>query len=192
MTILDEWTQDSVWYNALAVFEKYGKKLPTRKYFKGLIRTVCSKLGVTREQIGIVAAPWAVMYYKGDWTLVSFDAVDSLAENGTDIIFIEKLDQVKVHGKHADKYGIALVNSHGHLVDYAEDLARKAKASGAHVGLLGFTLRADTEVCSRSKPGSTADIVAPSGTFQPLTPALSKIGWRSSCSSVSSFELKYM
>jgi hypothetical protein len=135
MTILDEWTQDSVWYNALAVFEKYGIKLPTRKYFKGLIRTVCSKLGVTREQIGIVAAPWAVMYYKGDWTLVSFDAVDSLAENGTDIIFIEKLDQVKVHAKHADKYGIALVNSHGHLVDYADDLARKAKASGAHIGV---------------------------------------------------------
>jgi hypothetical protein len=135
MTILDEWTQDSVWYNALAVFEKYGIKLPTRKYFKGLIRTVCSKLGVTREQIGIVAAPWATMYYGGEWRVVSFDAVSSLAENGTDIIFIEKLDMVRVFGRYADRYGLALVNSHGHLVEYAEDLADKAQTSGAHVAI---------------------------------------------------------
>jgi hypothetical protein len=131
----DEWTQDSVWYNALPIFEKYSIKLPTRKYLKSLIRKVCNKLGVTREEIGIVAAPWAIMYYKGEWKMVSFDAVNSLAENGTDIIFIEKLDMVRVHGKDADKYGIALVNSHGHLVEYAEDLAKKAKASGAHVGI---------------------------------------------------------
>src|SRR5688572_1392985 len=71
MTILDEWTQDSVWYNALSVFERHGIKLPTRKYFKGLIRTVCERLGVTREKIGIVAAPWATMYYKGEWRGVS-------------------------------------------------------------------------------------------------------------------------
>ena len=135
MTTLDDWTQDSVWYNTLAVFEKYGIKLPTRKYFKGLIRKVCNKLGVSREQIRIVAAPWAIMYYRGDWTGVSFDAVSSLAEKGTDIIFIEKLDMVKVFGKYADQYGIALVNSHGHLVEYAEDLAEKAEASGAHVAI---------------------------------------------------------
>jgi hypothetical protein len=135
MTTIDELTQDSVWYNALAIFEKYGIKLPSRKYFKGLIRKVCRKLGVTREDIGIVAAPWAIMYYKGEWTAVSFDAVDSLAEKGTDIVFIEKLDLVRVHGKYADKFGIALVNSHGHMVEYAEDLAAKAQASGAHVGI---------------------------------------------------------
>jgi hypothetical protein len=135
MTNIDEWTQDSVWYNALAVFEKYGIKPPTRKYFKGLIRTVCGKLGVTREQIGIVAAPWATMYYKGKWRVVSFDAVSSLAENGTDIMFIEKLDMVRVFGRNADRYGLALVNSHGHLVEYAEDLAYKAQTSGAHVAI---------------------------------------------------------
>jgi hypothetical protein len=59
---LDEQTQDSTWYNALPVFEKYGARLPSRKYFKGLIKVVCEKLGVTREQLGIVAAPWATMY----------------------------------------------------------------------------------------------------------------------------------
>jgi hypothetical protein len=132
---LDEWTQESVWYNSLPVFERRGLKLPTRKYFKGLIRKVCRNLGVTREKIGIVAAPWATMYYKGNWTSVSFDALNALAENGTDIIFIEKLDIVRVEGKNADKYGIALVNSRGNLSEYAEDLADKAKASGAHVGI---------------------------------------------------------
>lgn len=134
-TEIDPWTQDSAWYNALSTFEKYGIKLPTRDYFKSLIKKVCKKLGVSREEIGIVAAPWATMCYQGNWRGVSFDAVSSLAENGTDIIFIEKLDMVRVVGKYADKYGIALVNSHGHLSDYAEELANKAKASGAHVAI---------------------------------------------------------
>ena len=132
---LDEQTQDSTWYNALPVFEKYGVRLPSRKYFKGLIKVVSEKLGVTREQLGIVAAPWATMYYNGIWTGVSFDAVNSLATKGTDIIFIEKLDLVRVFGKYADKFGLALVNSHGHLVEYAKDLTKAAKASGAHVAI---------------------------------------------------------
>lgn len=132
---IDEWTQDSAWYNALPIFEKYGMKLPTRKYFKGLIKVACERLGKTREQLGIVAAPWATMCFRGTWTGVSFDAVNSLAKNGTDIIFIEKLDLVRVFGKYADKYGLALVNSHGHLVDYAKDLADAAEASGAHVAI---------------------------------------------------------
>ena len=84
----DEWTQDSAWYNALPIFEKYGIKLPSRKYFKSLIKAACEKLGVTREQLGIVAAPWATMYFDGNWTGVSFDAVNALANNGTDIVFI--------------------------------------------------------------------------------------------------------
>jgi hypothetical protein len=92
-------------------------------------------LGVTREKIGIVAAPWATMYFKGQWSNVSFEAVESLAANGTDVLFIEKLDIVRVEGKYADKVGIALVNSRGNLSEYAEDLAKAAKASGAHVGI---------------------------------------------------------
>jgi hypothetical protein len=75
------------------------------------------------------------MYYNGVWTGVSFDAVNSLATKGTDIVFVEKLDLVRVFGKYADKFGIALVNSHGHLVEYAKDLTKAAKASGAHVAI---------------------------------------------------------
>ena len=124
---LDEWTQDSVWYNALPIFEKWNVNLPTRKHLKSLIRGVCKKLGVTRERIGIVAAPWATMYYRGQWLSVSFETLGWLAERGTDMIFIEKLDIVKVEGKYADKWGIALVNSRGHLSEYTEDLATQRK-----------------------------------------------------------------
>lgn len=95
----------------------------------------CERLGKTREQLGTVAAPWVTMYFRGSWTGVSFDAVNSLAKNRTDIIFIEKLDLVRVFGKYADRYGLALVKSHGHLVDYAKDLADAAEASGAHVAI---------------------------------------------------------
>jgi hypothetical protein len=135
MNSIEPWTLDSAWYNTLAVFEKYGVKLPSRKYFKVLIKVVCEKLGVRREQLGIVAAPWATMYYNGVWTGVSFDAINSLATKGTDIIFIEKLDLVRVFERYADKFGLALVNSHGHLVEYAKDLTKAAEASGAHVAI---------------------------------------------------------
>jgi predicted flap endonuclease-1-like 5' DNA nuclease len=135
MVVVDEWTNDSTWYNALDLFEKYGVKV-TRKYFKSLIKGCCDVLGVTREQLGIVAAPYATMYYRGEWPSVSLDAIETLAENGTDIIFIEKLDIVKVLSKYADKYGIALVNSRGHLADYAKDLARVAQESGANVSIV--------------------------------------------------------
>jgi uncharacterized ubiquitin-like protein YukD len=50
MNLTDQ-TQDSTWYNALPVFAKYGVKLPSRKYFKALIKVVCEKLGVSREQL---------------------------------------------------------------------------------------------------------------------------------------------
>jgi hypothetical protein len=132
---IDESTQDSVWYNCLPIMKRMNVKV-TREHFKKVIKTVCDKLGVTREQLGIVAAPWATMYYKGNWMGVSFDAINSLAERGTDIIFIEKLDIVKVLGKYADKYGVALVNSRGHLSDYAKDLADAGINSGAHIAIM--------------------------------------------------------
>jgi hypothetical protein len=35
--------------------------------------------------------------------------------------------------EHADKYGIAMVNSREYLVEYAHDLVKAAKGSGAHI-----------------------------------------------------------
>lgn len=136
MTIgVNESTQDSVWYNCLPIMERMNIKV-TREHFKKVIKRVCDKLGITREQLGIVAAPWATMYYNGSWPNVSFEAINSLAQNGTDIIFFEKLDIVRVLGKYADIYGIAFVNSRGHLSDYAKDLADAAKNSGAHIAIM--------------------------------------------------------
>jgi hypothetical protein len=111
-------TQSTVWYLALPIFEKYKVKLPKRESFTKKIKKVCEKLGVTREQIGIVAKARATMYYDGHWYPVSYDAISTLAKNGTDIIFIEKVNIVNVLCKYADRYGIALVDTEGAFVDY--------------------------------------------------------------------------
>ena len=72
----------------------------------------------------------------GEWFDVSYETIKTLAEKGTDIIFIEKRDIVRALGKFAEKIGIALVNSHGHLTEYAKDLAEFAKESGAHLAIM--------------------------------------------------------
>lgn len=73
------------------------------------------------------------MYFDGRWESVSFDAIEELAQKGTDIVLIEKegiIDELK---EHADKYCIAMVNSRGYLVEYAHDLINTAKSSGANI-----------------------------------------------------------
>jgi Protein of unknown function C-terminus (DUF2399) len=134
-TNVDRWTQSSVWYLFIPIMEKYGIKA-TRKYVTRLIKGLCEELDVTREVIGIIASPRAVMYFDGIWTSVSFDNVSSLASQGTDVIFIEKLDVVEVLTDYADKYGIALVNTIGHLTEYGKDLIEASNESGAHVAIL--------------------------------------------------------
>jgi hypothetical protein len=114
--------------------EKYGIKV-TRQYVTRLIREICKELGVTRESLGIIASPRAQMYYNGGWTSVSFDSVNALASHGTDVVFIEKLDIVEVLSNYADKYGVALVNTIGHLTEYGKDLIEASKESGAHVAI---------------------------------------------------------
>jgi predicted flap endonuclease-1-like 5' DNA nuclease len=133
----DEWTQDSAWYG----FEPKLKELSirigkgTRKYVKTLIRELCREAGVTRESLGIIAAPRCTMYFDGQWTSVTFEKIEELAGMGTDIVFIEKLDIVRVLGKYASAYGVALVNSQGHLAEYGKDLIEAANASGANLGI---------------------------------------------------------
>ena len=129
-------TQSTVWYLALPFFDKYKVKLPKRQSFTSKIKTVCENLGVTREQIGIVAKARARMYFNGERSDVTYDAIDDLAENGTDIIFIEKEDIVEVLGDYADKYGIALVDTQGFFTDYGKDLVYAADASGSNVAVL--------------------------------------------------------
>jgi hypothetical protein len=108
---------------------------PDRNGFKSMIKVVCEKHGVTREQLGIVASPWASMYFEGSWHDISFNSLEVLAQKGTDIIFIEKRDIVQTLGQYADKWGIALVNTRGLLSDYAKDLAELASSSEANLAI---------------------------------------------------------
>src|SRR4029453_10320236 len=102
----------------------------TRGYVKRLVKEICEGMGVTRESLGIFAGVRAELYFSGTWTSVSFDNVKSLADKGTDIIFIEKEGISEVLTEWADKYGLAMVNTRGHLTEYGKDLMNAAKISG--------------------------------------------------------------
>jgi hypothetical protein len=129
-------TTNSAWYLALPWMEKFLKKIPTRSYFQELLRKYCEARGITRLSMGLVTGARASMYFDGSWHSVSFDAIHSLAENGTDILFIEKADIAEVLTPYAKKYGVALVNTIGFLTEYAKDLMKAAKRSGANVAML--------------------------------------------------------
>ena len=123
---------DTIWYLLLPVMEKRNIDV-SRKYFKTLLRKICDKFGKKRSEIGVITGARAEMYFGGRWESVSFDAIEELAQKGTDIVFIEKegiIDELK---RHADKYGIAMVNSRGYLVEYAHDLMRAAKRLDANI-----------------------------------------------------------
>jgi hypothetical protein len=126
---------DTIWYLLLSLMQQFEIKV-TREHFKRTIREMCELLGKTRAALGIITGVRAEMWFNGGWSSVSFDAIEDLAANGTDLIFIEKegiIDEIKEHG---DKYGVAFVNSRGYLSEYAHDLIEAANASGANITLI--------------------------------------------------------
>ena len=135
-------TQMSIWYNSLPIWTaaKVEKEsMPLRRSFLPEIPNVTAHYGLKREEVGIVAAPWATLYYQGRWYGISFKDIEDLSKKGTDIVFIEKQDIVAALGPHADIYGVGLVNTRGQLVDYAKDLARLAmRKEGELGGQLGW------------------------------------------------------
>jgi Protein of unknown function C-terminus (DUF2399) len=130
-----KWTLNTVWYLFLEVLQAHSIKV-TRGYVKRLVKELCEAAGVTRESLGIYAGVRAELYFKGDWSSVSFDSVGALAEKGTDIVFVEKEGIPEVLTDFADTYGIALVNTRGHLTEYGKDLMTAAKDSGANVVIM--------------------------------------------------------
>lgn len=123
---------DTIWYLLLPIMERLNIDV-SRRYFKTLLRKICDKAGKKRSEIGIITGARAEMYFDGRWQSVSFDAIEELAQKGTDIVFIEKegiIDELK---EHAVKFGIAMVNSRGYLVEYAHDLTNAAKSLGANI-----------------------------------------------------------
>jgi hypothetical protein len=90
---------DTIWYLLLPVMEKYNIDV-SRKYFKTLLRKICDKFGRKRSEIDIITGARAELYFDGRWKSVSFDAIEELAQNGTDIVFLEKeriIDELNPH-----------------------------------------------------------------------------------------------
>jgi hypothetical protein len=150
---------DTIWYLLLPAMEKFNIHVK-REYFKSLLKKICNKRGKKRSEIGIITGARAELYFNGRWESVSFDAIEELAQKGTDIIFIEKegiIDELKPH---VDKYGVAMVNSRGYLTEYAHDLIRAARKSGANIiiitdyDLSGVNLASK---CSEDIPWITMD-----------------------------------
>ena len=144
-----KWTLNTVWYLFLPIMEKFGIKV-TRGYIKSLVKTFCEAAGITRESLGIYAGVRAELYFNGNWTSVSFDSITSLAEKGTDIVFVEKEGIPEVLTDFADKYGIAMVNTRGHLTEYGKDLMNVAKALGAHVVIMADYDATGVKIASES------------------------------------------
>ena len=137
-----ERTQNSIWYNGLPRWKAHlvpTDQIPGRRGYISEISEVCADYGLKREEVGIVASPWAQMYFQGGWYAVTFDGIEELSKKGTDIIFIEKQDIVAALGPYASRVGVALVNTRGHLVEYAKELARLAtRKEGEEGGTLGW------------------------------------------------------
>ena len=121
---VDPWTQSTVWYNLRGEYlipHNVPIKSTTRDYVTSSIRDVCAELEdwiVTSEQVGIIAGARASMSFNGTRVNVDMDKIVEMAELARYQVYIEK--------RGAGDYEIAFVNTQGHFVEYAKDLARGA------------------------------------------------------------------
>jgi DNA topoisomerase VI subunit B len=107
-----------------------------RDSFISAISTECEVLGRKREELGIVAAVRAEMYFRGEVYPVSYDKVEMLAQMGSDILLIEKEGIALALEPYARRSGVALINSRGFAVEYAKDLLYLSQNYEANVFLL--------------------------------------------------------
>lgn len=132
--------QQSLWYKARNDYlvRRPGESEPdvSRKYFIEKVRQICAAMGVSREKLGIFAAERAILYFRGSRTGVSLESIAEVFRYGSDLIAVEKEGICVVLEPLAAEYGIALLNSRGQLVDYAEQVIAEARKSGARVFLL--------------------------------------------------------
>ena len=137
---LDWVPQQSLWYKARNDYlvRRQGESEPdvSRKYFIEKVRQICAAMGVSREKLGVFAAERAILYFRGSRTGVSLESIAEVFRCGSDLIAIEKEGICVVLEPLAAEYGIALLNSRGQLVDYAEQVIAEARKSGARVFLL--------------------------------------------------------
>jgi hypothetical protein len=135
----DIWTQSTIFYYLRPILEKAGIKLSTttRKTIQGqYIKAICKELGVTRAELGIVAADRAQIYFRGRWEDVGIDELDTLMHYGVDVLIIEKEGAPQALSHYADEYGIALVNTRGFLTENVSILSSLAKKSNGNVAII--------------------------------------------------------
>jgi len=134
------WTQSDVFYatrKLLIETYHYPNEEINRDYITGLIKQVCEHdFGVKREDIGILAADRAQLYFKGKWMDVGLKEIEQLSMYGIALLIIEKEGVAQQLSVFADEKGIALLNTRGFLTEYAEILSRKSEEEGCKVAIL--------------------------------------------------------
>jgi hypothetical protein len=133
------WTMSDVFYATRKRLIDYGytNEEIKRDYITGLIKEKCEyELEVKREEIGIIAADRAQLYFKGEWKDVGLKEIDKLIQYGTDMLIIEKEGIAEQLALFADDKGIALLNTRGFLTEYASILSTKSEKQGCNIAIL--------------------------------------------------------
>jgi len=131
------WTQSDVFYatrKLLIETYHYPNEEVNRDYITGMIKLVCEDdLDVKREDIGILAADRAQLYFRGKWMDVGLKEIEQLSMYGIALLIIEKEGVAEQLSVFADEKGIALLNTRGFLTEYAEILSKKSEEEGCKV-----------------------------------------------------------
>ncbi|MDQ5869603.1 MAG: DUF2399 domain-containing protein, partial [Thermoproteota archaeon] len=140
----DRWTMSGVFYRLRPKLIDKGMKV-NRDSITSDIRMVCEERLLdengehkkyTRDELGIIAADRAQLYFDGQWYNVGIDEIEELSKKGADVLIIEKEGVAEVLSNFADELGIALLNTRGFVVEYAEILSNKSAENGANVAIL--------------------------------------------------------
>jgi hypothetical protein len=132
----DRWNTSTPVYRIRPILEKNGLGHLSRKYLQGLVRTICNRLSVKREDLGIYEATRAQLYFRGGIYDVSLEQLGEIEKKGADILIIEKEGVVELLIPHADKYGFALCYTKGFLTDNAKKFCELASSGGGNVAIL--------------------------------------------------------
>ena len=143
------WTVGTAWYLFLPIYTD--KKLTIkRETFYKYLKDLCDEIGITRAQAGIITGVRAELYFDGAWSSVSLDNIGELEKKGTETIFVEKQGVPELLASWADKYGVAMVNTRGKLVEYARDLMNAITRDGGHAAIMADYDNSGVKIASES------------------------------------------
>jgi hypothetical protein len=130
---------DDIWYY-LRKYEFIPNKIEitddTRKSVKSYIQEICDLLGLRRNNLGIIAQAFGTLYFRGTQWDLTIDELDGLQYLGAYVVIIEKEGIVESLKPFADKYGVALLSSHGFLTENAADLSNLIRDVKGNVAIL--------------------------------------------------------